>query len=125
MNLFVNGINVKAETSDLMYGEDWTFRVYKYVTITPEPGDEYKCEVKHRSVPEPKVTVWSEFSLINTIKCFKELQNDTSADLSCVFFSGPEFSESHPYWVYTLFLSILLGITVCVCILRRKEHFQK
>ncbi|XP_056616992.1 class II histocompatibility antigen, B-L beta chain [Triplophysa dalaica] len=95
MDLFVNGVNVKGETSDLMYGQDWTYRIYKHVTIAPEPGDKYKCEVKHSSIPEPKVTVWV-----------------------------PEFSESHLYWVYTLFLSILLGITVCVYILRRQRPFQ-
>lgn len=73
MNLFVNGVNVKGETSDLMYGQDWTYRIYKHVTIAPEPGDKYKCEVKHSSIPEPKVTVWGELSLINHIKWFKEL----------------------------------------------------
>ncbi|XP_055026986.2 uncharacterized protein [Misgurnus anguillicaudatus] len=97
MNLFVNGQIVKGETSDLTYGKDWTFRVYKYVTITPEPGDEYICEVKHSSMAEPKVIMWR-----------------------------PDFSEyvSHPYWAYALSLGILLGITVCVIYLIRKWHSQ-
>lgn len=112
MNIFVNGVNVKGETSDLMYGEDWTFRVYKYATITPEPGDEYKCEVKHSSMPEPKRSVRSEFSFFNHIKHFYD--RNTVCQLSCAFSIGPEFSESHPYWIYTLFLGILLGIAACV-----------
>lgn len=44
INFYLNGqkSTVKAETSDLMYGEDWTFKVYKY--ITPQYGDVYTCE---------------------------------------------------------------------------------
>ncbi|ROI46694.1 Fibulin-7 [Anabarilius grahami] len=53
INLFLNGRKsiVKVETSDLIYSKDWTFRVYKYMTITPQTGDEYTCEGcmdKHR-----------------------------------------------------------------------------
>lgn len=59
---------MKGETSDLTYGKDWTFRVYTYVAITPEPGDEFICEVKHSSMTEPKVTMWSEFSFTNCLK---------------------------------------------------------
>ncbi len=63
LNFYLNGqkFTVKAETSDLMYGEDWTFRVYKYMNITPQYGDEYTCEVRHSSLAEPKMTEWSKF----------------------------------------------------------------
>lgn len=63
INLFLNGHKsiVKVETSDLIYSKDWTFRVYKYMTITPRTGDEYTCEVRHSSMAEPKIKTWSEF----------------------------------------------------------------
>uniref|UniRef100_A0A672PPW2 Beta-2-microglobulin n=1 Tax=Sinocyclocheilus grahami TaxID=75366 RepID=A0A672PPW2_SINGR len=49
VNFYLNGqkSTVKAKTSDLMYGEDWTFRVYKYMNITPQYEDKYTCEVRH------------------------------------------------------------------------------
>uniref|UniRef100_A0A671K7W0 Beta-2-microglobulin n=1 Tax=Sinocyclocheilus anshuiensis TaxID=1608454 RepID=A0A671K7W0_9TELE len=60
VTFYLNGqkSTVKAETSDLMYGEDWTFRVYKYMNITPQYGDKYTCEVRHSSMVEPKMTEW-------------------------------------------------------------------
>lgn len=63
INFFQNGRKsiVKVETSDLMYSKDWTFRVYKYMTITPRTGDEYTCEVRHSSMAEPTMKAWSEF----------------------------------------------------------------
>lgn len=63
INLFLNGRKsiVKVETSDLIYSKDWTFRVYKYMTITPQTGDEYTCEVRHSSMAELKMKTWSEF----------------------------------------------------------------
>uniref|UniRef100_A0A9J7Z9K1 Beta-2-microglobulin n=1 Tax=Cyprinus carpio carpio TaxID=630221 RepID=A0A9J7Z9K1_CYPCA len=99
INFYLNGqkSTVKAETSDLMYGEDWTFKVYKYMNITPQYGDVYTCEVRHSSLAEPKMTEWR-----------------------------PEFSAStsHLYWAYVLPLGILLGIMVSVLILRRKQRSQ-
>ncbi|XP_016330074.1 HLA class II histocompatibility antigen, DP beta 1 chain [Sinocyclocheilus anshuiensis] len=99
INFYLNGqrSTVKAETSDLMYGEDWTFKVYKYMNITPQYGDEYTCEVRHSSLAEPKMTEWR-----------------------------PEFSAStsHLYWAYALPLGILLGIMVSVLILRRQQRSQ-
>ncbi|XP_067241708.1 uncharacterized protein zmp:0000001138 [Chanodichthys erythropterus] len=95
INLFLNGRKsiVKVETSDLIYSKDWTFRVYKYTTITPRTGDEYTCEVRHSSMDEPKIKTWR-----------------------------PEFSAptSHLYWACSLPLGILLGIMTSVLILRRK-----
>jgi len=63
INFFQNGHKsiAKVETSDLMYSKDWTFRVYKYMTITPRTGDEYTCEVRHCSMAEPTIKAWSEF----------------------------------------------------------------
>ncbi|XP_026118572.1 patr class II histocompatibility antigen, DO beta chain-like [Carassius auratus] len=99
INFYLKGqkSTVKAETSDLMYGEDWTFRVYKYMNMTPQYGDKYTCEVRHSSMVEPKMTEWS-----------------------------PEFSvsTSHLYWAYSLPPSILLGIMVSVLIVRRKGRSQ-
>uniref|UniRef100_A0A8C2L5K3 Beta-2-microglobulin n=1 Tax=Cyprinus carpio TaxID=7962 RepID=A0A8C2L5K3_CYPCA len=99
INFYLNGqkSTVQAETSDLMYGEDWTFRVYKYMNITPQYGDKHTCEVRHSSMVQPKMTEWR-----------------------------PEFSvsTSHLYWAYSLSLSILLGIMVSVLILRRKCRSQ-
>lgn len=62
INFFQNGHKsiVKVKTSDLMYSKDWTFRVYKYMTITPRTGDEYTCEVRHSSMAEPSMKAWSE-----------------------------------------------------------------
>ncbi|XP_036415318.1 rano class II histocompatibility antigen, D-1 beta chain isoform X2 [Colossoma macropomum] len=62
INFFLNGHPSvdKGITSDLMYGDDWTYRVYKYMAITPRPGEEYTCEVKHSSMAEPKMSTWSE-----------------------------------------------------------------
>ncbi|KAL1263635.1 hypothetical protein QQF64_006374 [Cirrhinus molitorella] len=95
INFYLNGqkSTVKAETSDLMYGEDWTFKVYKYMNITPQYGDEYTCEVRHSSLSEPKMTEWR-----------------------------PAFSAStsHLYLAYSLPLGILLGI-MAMLILRRKR----
>ncbi|XP_028821843.1 HLA class II histocompatibility antigen, DP beta 1 chain [Denticeps clupeoides] len=48
----------KVVTSDLVYGEDWTFRVFKYTNVTPQPGEEYACLVKHSSMAEPKTISW-------------------------------------------------------------------
>ncbi|XP_043112131.1 boLa class II histocompatibility antigen, DQB*0101 beta chain [Puntigrus tetrazona] len=96
INFYLNGqrSTAKAETSDLMYGEDWSFRVYKYMNITPQRGDKYACEVRHSSMAEPKMAEWR-----------------------------PEFSAStsHLYWICALLLGMLLGITVSVLIVRRKQ----
>ncbi|XP_052006627.1 HLA class II histocompatibility antigen, DP beta 1 chain isoform X1 [Xyrauchen texanus] len=94
INFFLNGVMVKGETSDLMYKKDWTFRVYKYMNITPTPGNEYICEVKHSSMTEPKLTVWR-----------------------------PELSESHPYWAYTP-VGVLLGTIVSILIFRKTRNTQ-
>ncbi|KAI2658114.1 Beta-2-microglobulin [Labeo rohita] len=99
INFYLNGqkSTIKAETSDLMYGEDWTFRVYKYMDITPHYGDEYICEVRHSSMAEPKITKWR-----------------------------PEFSvsTSHFHWAYLVLPGILLGIMASVLILKRKRRSQ-
>lgn len=99
IRFFLNGqkSTAKLETSDLMYGEDWTFRVFKYMKITPQTGDEYTCEVRHSSMSEPKITVWR-----------------------------PEFSSStsHPYWAYTTALGVMLGIGTSTLILKRKHCSQ-
>ncbi|XP_048118499.1 H-2 class I histocompatibility antigen, alpha chain isoform X2 [Alosa alosa] len=47
-----------TESSDLVYGEDWTFRVFKYISILPLPGEVYECFVNHSSLAQPKITVW-------------------------------------------------------------------
>ncbi|KAL2088330.1 hypothetical protein ACEWY4_015229 [Coilia grayii] len=47
-----------TETSDLVYGEDWTFKVFKYIRILPHPAEEYACLVNHSSFAQPKTTVW-------------------------------------------------------------------
>ncbi|XP_077073601.1 uncharacterized protein LOC143724435 [Siphateles boraxobius] len=100
INFFQNGRKsiVKVKSSDLMYSKDWTFRVYKYMTITPRTGDEYTCEVRHSSMAEPTMKAWRpEFSAAHT---------------------------SHLYWACSLALGILLGIMTSVLILRRTWHCQ-
>ncbi|XP_036382713.1 boLa class II histocompatibility antigen, DQB*0101 beta chain [Megalops cyprinoides] len=48
----------EAVTSDLVYGEDWSFRVFKYVAISPLPGEEYSCKVEHSSMKKAKTVIW-------------------------------------------------------------------
>ncbi|XP_072521940.1 uncharacterized protein [Salminus brasiliensis] len=83
--------------SDLMYSNDWTYRVYKYIAITPHPGEEYACEVKHSSLAQPKMFLWR-----------------------------PEFPAFTPdsSWVFGLIPGLVCGIIVSGVIFRRKFKFQ-
>ncbi|XP_030620982.1 boLa class II histocompatibility antigen, DQB*0101 beta chain [Chanos chanos] len=65
INFFLNGrpSAKKVMTSDLVYSEDWKYKLFSYIAITPQPGEEYACQVKHSSMLEPKVTTWSESSV--------------------------------------------------------------
>uniref|UniRef100_W5KID6 Beta-2-microglobulin n=2 Tax=Astyanax mexicanus TaxID=7994 RepID=W5KID6_ASTMX len=99
INFFLNG-RPSAEDgimSDLMYSEDWTYRVYKYMAITPRPGEEYSCEVKHSSMAEPKMSLWR-----------------------------PEFPAFTPgfSWIFGLIPGLVCGIIVSAVLFRRKLHFQ-
>lgn len=58
-----------TESSDLVYGQDWTFRVFKYISILPHPGEEYACLVNHSSIAQPKITYWREYILLLLLLC--------------------------------------------------------
>ncbi|XP_066528711.1 uncharacterized protein zmp:0000001138 [Hoplias malabaricus] len=100
LNFYLNGHQSVEEgvMSDLMYAEDWTYRVYKFITITPRPGEEYVCEVKHSSLNEPKMSMWR-----------------------------PEFTAFTPgsWWIFGLMAmaSILCGIILSAILIRRNLPF--
>lgn len=44
--------------------EDFSFRIFSYLSITPQEGDIYSCSVGHVSLQEPLTRIWGESLLV-------------------------------------------------------------
>ncbi|MGH0155615.1 UNVERIFIED_CONTAM: hypothetical protein FKN15_036353 [Acipenser sinensis] len=44
--------------TDFYSNKDFTFRMFSYLSFTPELGDVYSCQVQHSALPETLTTFW-------------------------------------------------------------------
>ncbi|MGH0136700.1 UNVERIFIED_CONTAM: hypothetical protein FKN15_062008 [Acipenser sinensis] len=48
-------------TQTVLYSnKDFTFRMFSYLSFTPELGAMYSCQVQHSALPETLTTFWGE-----------------------------------------------------------------
>uniref|UniRef100_A0A674CB99 Ig-like domain-containing protein n=1 Tax=Salmo trutta TaxID=8032 RepID=A0A674CB99_SALTR len=56
----------EGTVSQIQYhsNENFSFRIFSYLSITPQEGDIYSCSVGHVSLQEPLTRIWCESLLV-------------------------------------------------------------